>query len=256
MTVIAFTTAKGSPGVSTVVLGLGAVWTQTHPERRVLVVEADPAGGEAAVGLLQGRVDASRGLLALAALRGVDPVTALWGQLIALDEPQRHLLLLGVADPGRGAALDGAWTALGEAVTILRSDAPDLDVLLDLGRLGQAHDPRGLRRLPDLLVLVSGSSAANVVATRAAASRLRDESPTRLGLLVVGPDRPYPATEIADACGLDLVGSLPHDPTGARAWQGLDDGWRTRRSPLARGIRGLCRDLATIEPLAHTGGAA
>ncbi len=55
MTVIAFTSAKGSPGVSTVVLGLGAVWTQTQPERRVLVVEADPAGGEAAVGLLQGQ---------------------------------------------------------------------------------------------------------------------------------------------------------------------------------------------------------
>ena len=93
MTVIAFTSAKGSPGVSTVVLGLGAVWTQAQPERRVLVVEADPAGGEAAVGLLQGRVDASRGLLALAALRGVDPVTSLWGQLVALDEAQRHLVV-------------------------------------------------------------------------------------------------------------------------------------------------------------------
>ena len=58
------------------------------------------------------------------------------GIAAALDEAQRHLQLLGVADPGRGAALDGAWTALGEAVTIRRSDAPDLDVLLDLGRLG------------------------------------------------------------------------------------------------------------------------
>jgi hypothetical protein len=188
-------------------------------------------------------------------MRGVDPVTALWSQLVALDEAQRHLLLLGLSDPSRGAALDGAWTALGEAVTIMRSEAPDLDVLLDLGRLGQVHDPRGLRRLPDLLVLVTGSSAANVVATRAAASRLRDESPTRLGLLVVAPDRPYTAAEVAEACGLDLLEVLPHDPAGALAWQSPSQSWRSKRSPVARGLRGLCRSLSEIEPLAHTGGA-
>ncbi len=102
-----------------------------------------------------------------------------------------------------------------------------------------------------------GSSAANVVATRAAASRLRDESPTRLGLLVVGPDRPYPAAEVAEACGLDLLGSLPHDPAGALAWQGLDDGRGGRGDPLWHEASAGCADRsATIEPLAHTGGAA
>ena len=255
MTVIAFTSAKGAPGVSTVALGLGMVWTQTRPDRRVLVVEADPAGGEAAVGLLQGGVDGSRGLLALAAMRGVDPVTALWSQLVALDESERQLLLLGLSDASRGAALDGAWTALAEAVTIMRTESPDLDVLLDLGRLGQAHDPHRLRRLPDLLVMVTGSSAANVVATRAAAARLRDESPTRVGLVVVGPNRPYSAIEVAEATGVDLVGEVPYDPAGALASQGQPAGWRSRRSPLARGLRGLCQSLASTQPLTYAGGA-
>ena len=124
MSVIAFTSAKGAPGVSTAVLSLGSVWTELLPDRRVLIIEADPAGGEAAVGLLRGTVDATRGLLALAAMRGVDPVTALWTQLVALDDAERALLLLGLSDPSRGAALDGAWTALGQAITIMRGDAP------------------------------------------------------------------------------------------------------------------------------------
>jgi hypothetical protein len=254
VTVIAFTAAKGAPGVSTTVLGLGLLWPQIRPDRRVLVVEADPSGGEAAVGLLRGQMDASRGLLALAAMRGVDPVTALWSQLVSLDDDQRLLVLLGLTDPSRSAALDGAWTALAEAIAIVRRESPDLDVLLDLGRLGQAHDPRGLRRLPDRLVLVTGSSAANVVAARAAVRRLRDETPAPLGLLVTGPDRPYPAADVAEACEVSLVGSLPFDPAGALGWLTDNEGWRSRRSPLGRALRALSLSLADVEPLATAGG--
>jgi hypothetical protein len=163
-------------------------------------------------------------------------------------------MLLGLGDASRGAALDGAWTALGEAVTILRSEAADLDVLLDLGRLGQSHDPRGLRRLADLLVLVTGSSTANVVAARAAARRLGEEAPTPLGLLVVGPDRPNPAREVAEVCDVPLVGTLPYDPASALAWHSGSDAWPSRRSPLARGLRGLARSLPAGSPLAEIGG--
>jgi hypothetical protein len=241
--VVGFTCAKGSPGVTTTVLGLGSVWAGVLPERRVLVVEADPAGGDAACGFLQGRLDASRGLLALAAQRGGDPVGSLWGQLVALDADERSLLLAGVADPSRAAALDGAWTALAEALLLLRGEADDLDVLLDLGRLGQAHDPVTLRAAADLLVLVCGSTAPGVRAARAAARRLREESPTRLELLVVAPGRPYPAAEIAGVCEVPLLGVLPHDPGEAGVWQGLPPGWRHGRSPLVRGLRTLAVGL-------------
>lgn len=254
MSVLAFTSAKGSPGISTVTLGLGSVWTQVHPERRALIVEADPAGSEAAVGLLTGGVNGARGLLALAAMRGVDPVAALWSQLVALDDAERVLLLPGLNDPSRAAALDGAWTALGESLTLIRDEMPDLDVLIDLGRLGQSHDPRGLRRLLDHLVVGTGSSASNVVATRAAVSRLRDEAPTPVRLLVIGPDRPYSAAEVANSCDADLVGTLPHDPAGAAAWHRHPASWRFRRSPLGRGLRGLARSLGALTPLAPSGG--
>jgi hypothetical protein len=237
--VVGFTSAKGSPGVSTTVLGLGSVWPGVLPDRRVLVVEADPAGGDAACGFLQGRLDPSCGLLALAAQRGGDPVASLWGQLVALDPDERSLLLAGVTDPSRAAALDGAWTALAEALLLLRGEADDLDVLLDLGRLGQAHDPIALRAATDLLVLVCGSSAPAVQAARAAARRLREESSTRLELLVVAPARPYPPAEVAESCDLSLLGTLPHDPGEAAVWQGLPPGWRHGRSPLVRGLRTL-----------------
>jgi MinD-like ATPase involved in chromosome partitioning or flagellar assembly len=243
MTVVAFTSGKGAPGVTTTVLGLASVWPQVLPERRVLAVEADPAGGDAASGFLSGALDPSRGLLALAAQRGHDPVSTLWGQLVALDDAERTLLLAGLADPTRSAALDGAWTALAEAVVLLRSDAPDLDVLIDLGRLGSAHDPAVLRRVADLVVVVCGSSAPAVVAARAAVQRVREQGVSPVGLLVSGPDRPYPARVVAEECGAPLLGVLPRDDT-AQVWSGATQRLKHHaRSPLSRALRGLALDL-------------
>lgn len=245
MTVVALTSAKGSPGVTTTALGLVNVWPVAHPTRRVLLAEVDPAGGDIAAGFLRGDSLAGRGLLALAAQRGHDPVAALWSQLLALDSEQRNLLLLGLSDPTRSAALDGAWTALAQAIDLLRSDEPDLDVLLDCGRLGAAHDPRVLRQRADRIVLLSGSSASAAVSARAAARRLSDESPAQVGLVVVGPDRPYSAQDVAEATQIPLLGALAFDPTTASIWsQGVRPGRRLMRSPLARQVRALAASVA------------
>ena len=67
MTVVALTSAKGSPGVTTTALGLATAWPSVHPNRRVLLAEVDPAGGDIAAGYLRGEAQAGRGLLALAA---------------------------------------------------------------------------------------------------------------------------------------------------------------------------------------------
>ena len=245
MTVVALTSGKGSPGVTTTALGLAAAWPSVHPDRRVLVAEVDPAGGDIAAGYLRGESQAGRGLLALAAKRGHDPVAALWSQLLSLDDEQRTLLLLGLSDPTRSAALDGAWTALAQAIDLLRSDEPELDVLLDCGRLEAAHDPRVLRQRADLIVLVTGSSASAAVSARVAARRLSDESPAQVGLVVVGPDRPYSAQDVAEVTQLPLLGALAFDPATASVWsQGIRSGRRHARSPLARQVRALAASIA------------
>jgi Mrp family chromosome partitioning ATPase len=245
MTVVALASAKGSPGVTTTALGLANLWTVAHPTRRVLLAEVDPAGGDIGAGYLRGESQAGRGLLALAAQRGHDPVAALWSQLLSLDDLQRTLLLLGLSDPTRSAALDGAWTALAQAIDLLRSDEPDLDVLLDCGRLEARHDPRVLRQRADRIVVLTGSSASAAVSARAAARRLSEESSAQVALVVVGPDRPYSAQDVAEVTQLPLLGALAFDPATASVWsQGVRPGRRLMRSPLARQVRALAASLA------------
>ena len=72
MTVIALTSAKGSPGVTTIALALAWAWPQVAPDRRVLVVDADMAGGDLAPGYLRGAVSSADGVLGLAAARPTD----------------------------------------------------------------------------------------------------------------------------------------------------------------------------------------
>lgn len=59
MAVIALTSVKGAPGVSTTALLMTLLWP-----RAALLVECDPAGGSSALaGWLRGGVDHARGLL-------------------------------------------------------------------------------------------------------------------------------------------------------------------------------------------------
>ena len=179
MTAVGLCSAKGSPGVTTTALALAQVWPGAHPGRRVLLVDADPAGGDIAPGYLRGEVDPGRGVVGLAAGRDPDPLAALSGQLLALDETGERLLLLGVPDARRAAAVAGAWPRVAAALPGLAAGEPPTDVLVDLGRLGPVHDVHDgagdvgvLRRGLDLLVLVTGSSLRAVVAGRAAATQL------------------------------------------------------------------------------------
>ena len=62
MAVLALTSAKGAPGVSTAALAMTLLWP-----RAALLAECDPAGGSSVLaGHLRGEVDHSRGLLPLA----------------------------------------------------------------------------------------------------------------------------------------------------------------------------------------------
>ena len=62
MGVLALTSAKGAPGVSTAALAMTLLWP-----RAALLAECDPAGGSSVLaGYLRGTVEHSRGLLSLA----------------------------------------------------------------------------------------------------------------------------------------------------------------------------------------------
>lgn len=252
MVAIGFVSAKGSPGCTTATLALSHAWLDLPGQRRVLIAECDPAGGDIARGYLRGSLDTDRGIVALAVRRTPDGVAALWEQLLALDSDGRQLLLPGINDPSQGASLEVACAILRTAIPELAEQEPPLDVLVDLGRLHAQHDPRQLWGALDRLILVTRSSLAAVAAAEPAARELRSEVVgPQLSCVVVGEGQPYTAKEIATALALPLLGTLPDDPVGAAVFSGASQaGWRTSRSPLLRSARLLAERLVADVPLA------
>ena len=252
MVAIALLSAKGSPGVTTSALALSTVWPGVHPNRRVLLVEADAAGGDIASGYLRGTLDGSRGLPALAAQRSLDPVGAVWDQVLALDASGQRFLLPGLTDPRQAVSVGAAWATLAAALQGLGDQDPPIDVLLDLGRMRTAHEDLALRRRADHVVLVTGSSLPAVVAARAAATELNDvganDRRTAVSCLVVGEHRPYCAGEISEAIGLPVLGVLPHDARSAAVFSsGAPAGRRLSQAPLLRAAYSLANRL--LEPI-------
>ena len=256
MVAIALVSAKASPGVTTAALALSTVWPQVHPDRRVLLVEGDPAGGDIASGYLRGTLDGSRGLPTLAAQRSLDPVGAVWDQVVALDGSGQRFLLPGLTDPRQAAGVGAAWATLAAALEGLQDQDPPIDVLLDLGRMRTVHEDLGLRRRADQVVLVTGSSLPAVVAARAAATELSgagaNAQRAQVSCLVIGENRPYSAGEIAEAIGLPVLGVLPHDPRSAAVFSsGAPAGRRLSQAPLLRAAHSLATRL--LEPNSAAG---
>ena len=256
MVAIALLSAKGSPGVTTCALALSTVWPQVHPDRRVLLVEGDPAGGDIASGYLRGTLDGSRGLPALAAQRSFDSVAAVWEQVLALDSAGQRFLLPGLTDPRQAVGVGAAWATLAAALEGLQDQDPPIDVLMDLGRMRTTYEDVALRRRADLIVLVTGSSLPAVVAARAAATELSgavaNQQNAQVGCLVVGDSQPYSAAEISSAIGIPVLGVLPHDPRSASVFS-CGDPTRRRfaQAPLLRATHSLATGLFDQAHPAH-----
>jgi hypothetical protein len=258
MTVIALTSSKGSPGVTTTALALAWVWPEVAPARRVLVVDADVAGGDITTGYLRGAVTSTDGLLGLAGDRSDDAVAALWNHLIALDDDGTRLLLTGISDPAQARSLVGTWSTLSGVFAKLDDEDPPVDIIVDLGRLGSAHEATALRQRADHVVLVMRSSLTSTASARSAMRRLAEEraaardDPLGLGCVLVGESQPYSRAEIADAVGAPVVATIAWDPTAADVFStGSPAGWRFGRSPLLRSARAAAAALGTAAEPTH-----
>ena len=255
MAVLALTSAKGAPGVSTAALAMTLLWP-----RAALLAECDPAGGSSVLaGYLRGTVEHSRGLLPLAlAQRHNELEQSLWSQTDPLTEttapgteaagrgaPEHRWLLPGLSDAAQAPSTAGLWGPLGSLLASF--ERADIDVLVDAGRLGAAHAPTALLRQADLVLLVLGTSLPAVAAARARLAVLREEMAaintadsalSGVGLLLVGEGRPYTGREIAGALGLPVVATLAWDPASAEVLAaGAAPGRRFAGSPLVRSTR-------------------
>ena len=233
--------AVRSCGVSTLALALAATWPA---DRRVLLVEADPAGGTLAAA---SGWPAEPGLVSLAASsrRRFDPAVV-WEHCQML--PGGAAVLAGPVSAERAR---GALGMLGDLAGHLAS--LDADVVVDCGRLDPGSPAIAVWEGADRAILVVRPRLADLHAvaawtethaTETVPTDVRPERRGRVGLAVVG-DGPYPDAEIAEALDVEVLCRLPWDPRGAAALVSVPASSRDARlGPLVRAARTLAHDLA------------
>ncbi|MFS8496863.1 MAG: ParA family protein [Micromonosporaceae bacterium] len=245
MSLVALVSAKGSPGVTVAALAFTLTW----PGRCVLV-ECDPAGGSVQAGFLAGALPADRGIgeLAVAHLRGESLSAVWWRQLIDLQPPHAHRLLLpGITDPVRSGTLRPVWQHLAEFFSGLAGDG--YEVIADCGRLAAPNPPLPVLHAADLVLLtlrpdLPGISAALPVvrSLRAHLSERRGGDPP-LALLLTGPGD-QPTRTVARHLDVPVVGTLPDDRRTAGV---LSRGGTVRTgAPLLRAAADLHRRVARL----------
>lgn len=240
---ISFLSAKGTPGVTAAVLALAARWPRT-----AIAVDLDPQGGDILAGVGGGRQPTRHGIVELLVEARNENMLAAMGRQIVRLAPHSPPVLAGFGAPGQAANVP--WDLIGSQLV----DVPGADVLADCGRFAVDHSVAAMLRCSDLVVLVTGSSLRIVRAAARTLPLLRRQlgttgdaisNPGRLVLVIVGPDLPYTAEEIASGCQAEVAGTLPHDPVAASVWSdGTPPGRGFQRSRLQRAAGVLARALA------------
>ncbi|HZD98577.1 MAG TPA: ParA family protein [Micromonosporaceae bacterium] len=270
MAIIAVASAKGSPGVTTTCLALALTWP-----RSVLLVEADPAGGDVMAGYVRAELGGDRGLayLAVAARRGsLDE--ELGAQVIDLTPekqsantpPITRLLVPGVTDPVESAGVAPSWPRLADFFVALGqrasgqqraggSASESLDVIVDCGRLISTYPPLTVMASADLVLLAVRSSLRSASSTAPVVATLRRElaagggDPDRVGLVVVEGGE-YRTSDLGRALGAPVLATIPWREKEAAA---LSDGIGkvVDNSPLMRAARKTAESLAAQVSRSH-----
>jgi MinD-like ATPase involved in chromosome partitioning or flagellar assembly len=226
MTVIALAGVKHSPGVTT--LALAASATRPGP---VLLIEADPAGGDIAA---RAGMTLNPGLVSLAAAarNGLRP-EILAAHVHELGH-EVDVLTAPVSPRQATTVLHTMGQPLADVCRSLNYDA----VVVDLGRFDDPTPALPLLGVADRVVLVLRATAEDVVAARSRLDELQDYD--RSVTLAVISSGPFPVREIAAALGSRDTVPLPWDPRTARSLAtGLGSDRWLRRSPLTRSAREL-----------------
>ena len=207
MTVIAFASIKGSPGVTTAATAIAASWPRG---RKVLLVEADPFGGDLAP---RHGVSVTGGLASLfaAARRTLTP-DAVWDHVHQL--PGGLPVLFGLTNVHQAVANEKAWPGIAKALCDL-----DADVVVDAGRLLPqfAGGIRDVLERADALVVLCEPTLEAIVHLRDALPGLFAEMHSRRLLVVPAGSVGYSREEIGKTLQVEVGPPMPDDPNAAAA---------------------------------------
>ncbi len=225
---------KGSPGATTFALGVAARWPTQEP---VVLVEADPAGGDLAKRFGH-YPEPGLAALATAGRRGGEvPVVA-----------QRLSLGVDVVfAPAGEEAAETVAMLVNESLGLVQSCARSQVLIVDVGRLDRASPTMPLLGLADAVVLVTRLSVEAVDALDLRMPTLANAAGgyDRLRLAVVG-DSPLGTDRIltGPAAAVPVLARVPDDVRGADVLAGrrrAGRGWT--RLPLLRAARGAALAL-------------
>lgn len=246
MTVVALTSARGAPGVTTSALALALNWP-----RPVVLIEADVTGSSSILaGYLQGALPHERGLVDLAVAHRA-------GRLFeglraaALDlTPDKKWLVPGLVSSAQAVNLRPVWEPLAAVVAGLEREG--IDVIVDAGRLGMDNAPQPLLRHADVTLLVTRTNLPAVAATRAAGRLLATDLEQQgtgadgLRLLMVGDNQPHSAKEISASVGIGLGAVLAWDPVHAEAFSLGSTARRLDKSALVRSVAAAISAITSL----------
>lgn len=250
MTLIALTSAKGAPGVTTTALALALEWP-----RPCLLLEADPAGSSSILaGWLRGEQRHERGLIDLVDHhRHGDLAGGLHRASFDLIGSSARCLP-GLTSPAQIGPVSQLWPHIAHALRGL--EGTGVDVLVDAGRAGTVGFAAPILDAADLNLLVSRADLPAIAAARGRAQLLKEQlagaaaEADSLGLVLIGPGRPYVAREISPRVGVPTIGEIPWLPSGAEHFSlGAKPEARGRRresAAMRREARGLATALQAL----------
>ena len=216
MAIIALTSAKGAPGVTTSAVALALIWP-----RPVLLVEADISGSSSILaGYYNGTVRHDRGLVDLAAAERQGQLSAgVREAALPLGERGNARFVPGLVNSTQVGTMTPLWEPI--AVVLRGMEANGVDVIVDAGRLGLAGSPAPLLREADLTLMVSRTDLPAMAAARARAGLLKDALQSRgagddaIWMLLVGENRPFGKRELNARVGLPIAAAIDWDPAAA-----------------------------------------
>lgn len=232
---VALTSAKGAPGVTTTALCLAV-----QAGAGGLVVEVDPAGGD---------LECWTGPHGEAGLVGL--ATRLRPQLTD-SELRSHAVeavsgISAVTAPTTETAMSAVLSRAGDRLGPVLAGV-GLDVFADLGRWSGSRPMTGLLATADVALVVCRPTLDSVEHARGlvAPGGPIDGTPAAAATVVVGGSRPYGPSEIAVALGLPVAGVLPWDPRGVVALVEHGTGRAWQRSALASAASELADAVRTL----------
>lgn len=244
MALLAFTSANGSPGVTTTALGLALSWP-----RPVVLVDADPTGAHAIpAGYFRGaQLPTSATIVDLAiAHRQGQLAEALPRMLMPIPESNVQYLA-GPQKHSQARGLTALWEPLTAALKGLERNGQD--VIVDTGRLGLEGFPMTLFTNADLALLVTRSTLPSLVAAASWAETLREifdriGATSSLASAVIGTGQPYRPAVITKTLGLPVAATIAADADAAAVFTyGHQPPRKFERSDLVKSLRTTAHTL-------------